>query len=230
MAEFSFEASERKETGKKYAKNLRREGKAPGVVYGPAAKPLSVEFNIRDMELLYRDTLGKNALLTMKLDGKEQTVMFKQVSREPVKNKLLHIDFYHIDAAHQLNLDVPIILDGIAAGVKEGGVLSTGIRAIHVRCLPANIPAAIHVDISALKVDENILLQTITPPEGVSFLTDAHAVLAHIAEVKEEAPTEAEVAAAETKEADAKAAEAAKAGDAKPGDAKAGDAKEAEKK
>jgi large subunit ribosomal protein L25 len=232
MADFSFNASERTDSGKKYSKNLRRKGLVPGVVYGPAAKPQSVEFDVKEMELLYRDTLGKNALLTMKLAGKEQMVMFKSIQREPVKSKMLHVDFYHVDAAHPLNLDVPIILDGISIGVKEGGILSQGVRSIHVRCLPDKIPAAVHVNISELKMEENILLQSLTPPEGVIFLTDAHAVLAHVSEVKEEeVPTEEEAAAVagDVKEGDAKEGDA-KEGDAKAGDAKAGDAKAAEKK
>ena len=214
MADYIIEAKLRQGQGKGYASKARRAGRLPGVIYGPAAEPLRVEMETRAVELLYRDTLGKNALLTMKLDrdGKvdEQTVMFKDLQREPVKSKPLHVDFYHVDPKHPLNLDVPVVLEGTAAGVKEGGILEHGVRNIHVRCLPEHIPSSIHVDISNLNVEENILLQDITPPEGVTFLTDAHAVLAHVAEVKEEEakPAEGEAGAAEAKPGEAKPEEA----------------------
>ena len=221
MAEYKFKAVSREKHGKSYASKTRRTGRVPAVVYGPAAKPIPVECDIREIELLYRDTLGKNALLKMELDGKEQTVMFKDVQREPVKSKLLHIDFYHVDAKHPLKLDVPVILDGTASGVKEGGILEHGIRNVHVRCLPDHIPTAIHVDITNLGMEENILVQDLTPPEGVTFLTDGHSVLAHVSEPKEEEKKEEEAAAAGA---------VAKEGDAKPADAKAGDAKPEEKK
>lgn len=217
MAEFSLKASTRKSSGKSYASKIRREGRVPGVVYGPTIKAQAIELDAHEVELLHRDSFGKNALIKMDLDGKEQTVMFKDILREPVKSKLLHIDFYYVDASHPLKLDIPVVLDGVAAGVKEGGVLSHGVRAIHVRCLPDKIPSEIHVDISSLKVEENILVQSLTAPEGVTFLTDPHAVLAQISEVKEE---EAPVAATE---------EAAAEGDAKPEEAKEGDAKAEDK-
>ena len=222
MADYSIKAVIRKDQGKSYARKIRKMGKVPGVVYGPSAEPKSIELNMRELELLHRNTFGKNAIINLDLDGSESMVMFKNVQREPVKSKMLHVDFYLLQAGHELNLDVPIILDGIAAGVKEGGILSHGVRAIHVRCLPKDIPKAIHVDISALKVEENILVQNLTPPPGVTFLTDEHAMIAHVSEVKEEEVKEEAAAEADPKAA---AKPGAKAGDPKAADAKAGDAK-----
>jgi large subunit ribosomal protein L25 len=91
--------------------------------------------------------------------------MFKEVQREPVKGRFQHIDFYHIDPAHPIKLRVPVVLEGVPVGVREkGGILSHPTRTLRVRCLPADIPAEIKVDVSKMDVDQSLLLQDSTPP------------------------------------------------------------------
>src|SRR6185369_39298 len=121
-----FTATARSGHGRRNAARLRAEGKLPANVYGRGEKPVSVEVDTRAINLLYQRTIGRNTLLTMKLDGQaDQMVMFKEVQREPVKDKFLHVDFYHVDPAHPLKLRVPVVLEGTAKGVKEaGGILN----------------------------------------------------------------------------------------------------------
>ena len=195
-----FTATPRKGQGRRYSSHLRQAGKLPANVYGRGEKPVSVEIDNREVFLLYQRTIGKNALLTMKFDGKDTTVMFKEVQREPVKGKFLHVDFYHVDPKHPIKLKIPVELEGIAKGVKElGGILSHTTRFIRVRCLPKDIPLNVTVDVSGLGLDESILLENVTPPAGVTFLDGKHTVLAHVSEVLEEKapePTEAGAAGA----------------------------------
>jgi large subunit ribosomal protein L25 len=209
MADYKFTATVRKGTGRRWAAELRRQGKLPAVVYGRGEKGLAVEVDGKQIPQLYLRTLGKNTLLTMQLtdeSGKtsETTVMFKEVQREPVKGKFNHVDFYHVDMAHPLKLKVPVVLEGVPKGVKdEGGLLSQPTRALTVRCLPADIPAEIRVDVSGLRLEQSLLLQNVTPPRGVVFLDDPHTVLALVNVIEEEkaAPAPgAEGAAAPTPE------------------------------
>jgi len=182
-----FTATARKGNGRRYSSHLRQAGKLPANVYGRGEKPVSVEIDNREVFLLYQRTIGKNALLTMKFDGKDTTVMFKEVQREPVKGKFLHVDFYHVDPAHPIKLKIPVELEGTPKGVKElGGILSHTTRFIRVRCLPKDIPLNITVDVSGLGLDESILLENVTPPSGVTFMDGKHTVLAHVSEVLEE--------------------------------------------
>ena len=183
-----FTATARKGNGRRYAASLRAEGKLPANVYGRGEKSLSVEGDNRAVNLLYQRTIGKNTLLTMKLEGQaDQTVMFKEVQREPVKGKFLHVDFYHVDPAHPIKLRIPVVLEGAAKGVKEeGGILNHPTRFVRVRCLPKDIPADIKIDVSGLGLDESLLLQDVTPPAGVLFLDGKHTVLAHVSSVEEE--------------------------------------------
>jgi large subunit ribosomal protein L25 len=193
-----FNASPRQGAGRRYSTRLRAKGKIPANVYGRGEKPVSVEIDNREIVLLYQRTIGKNSLLTMKFEGKETTVMFKEVQREPVKGKFLHVDFYHVDQAHPIKLRIPVELVGTAKGVKElGGILGHTTRFVRVRCLPKDIPVNITIDVTDLGLDESILLENITPPAGVTFLDNKHTVLAHVSEVLEEKAPEAAAAGAE---------------------------------
>jgi large subunit ribosomal protein L25 len=241
MAKYEFDAIARTKTGKGWSKGLRNTEKLPAIVYGRGEVSLKVEVSGRDIPLLYLRTLGKNALLTMNLtaeDGskKQETVMFKEVQREPVKSKFQHVDFYHVDPTHPLKLKVPVVLEGVPKGVKdEGGIMNHPTRSVTVKCLPADIPADIRIDVSGLGLDESILLQDVTAPKGVQFLSDAHTVLAQVTAVAEEKAPEptAEAAAAAAAGPEVitakKPGEEAAAAPAKPGDKKA-EAKPAAKK
>jgi large subunit ribosomal protein L25 len=228
MATYEFNAKVRSASGKGGAKTLRNADVLPAVVYGRGEAGLKVEVSGKEVPLLYLRTLGKNSLLTMNLTDekgatKQETVMFKEVQREPVKNKFLHVDFYHVDAKHPLKLKVPVVLEGLPIGVKEqGGILQHPTRNVLVRCLPADIPTEIRVDVSGLKQDESILLEDFTAPKGVLFLSDPHTVLAQVAAVVEEKAPEVAVAAAADAAKGPEVITAKKPGEeAKPGDAKA---------
>ncbi|HTB21351.1 MAG TPA: 50S ribosomal protein L25 [bacterium] len=202
MAEYKFTATLRSTKGKGSSKGLRSKDRLPAIVYGPGRKAYSVEVSAKEIPLLYLRTLGKNSLLTMSVTDEkgavaDSTVMFKEVQREPVKNRFLHVDFYHVDPAHPINLRVPVVLDGSAIGVREkGGILSHPTRSLRVRCLPADIPSEIKVDISKMDIDQSLLLKDYTPPKGVTFLGDPHTVLARVSMVEEEKVQEATAAAA----------------------------------
>ena len=202
MAEYKFEATVRVAGGKKGARALRSTGKLPAVVYGGSIKPYTVEVSAKELPLLYLRTLGKNALLTMELTDEkgaksQSVVMFKDIQREPVKDKFRHIDFYHVDPKHPIKLRVPVILDGIPVGVREGGgILNHPTRNLVVKCLPADIPAEIRVDISGLALDQSLLLKDVKAPRGVVFLGDSHIVLAQVTAVEEEKAPEPAAGAA----------------------------------
>jgi len=238
MAEYKFSATLRTRKGKGGSRSLRAEEKLPAIVYGPGRQSYAVEVSAKEIPLLFLRTVGKNSLLTMSVTGEDgkvtdSTVMFKEVQREPVKGRFQHVDFYHIDPAHPIKLRVPVVLEGVPAGVREkGGILSHPTRTLRVRCLPADIPSEIKVDVSKMDVDESLLLQDYTPPKGVTFLGDPHTVLALVTVVEEEkAPEPAAAAAAPElvgakKPAEGEAAAAAAPG-AKP--AAGGDKKDAAK-
>jgi len=228
MATYEFNAKVRTAGGKSPVKSLRNSGVLPAVVYGRGEVGLKVEVSAKDIPLLYLRTLGKNSLLTMNLTDekgatKQETVMFKEVQREPIKHQFLHVDFYHVDPKHPIKLKVPVILEGTAFGVKEqGGILQHPTRNVQVRCLPADIPAEIRVNVTELKQAESILLRDYKAPKGVTFLSDPRSVLAQVAAVKEEKAPEVAAVAADAAAKGPEVITAKKPGEeAKPGDPKA---------
>ena len=155
--------------------------------------------------------------------------MFKEVQRDPVKGRFQHVDFYHVDPSKPLKLRVPVVLEGVPVGVREkGGILNHPTRALRVRCLPADIPADIRVDVSKLDLGSSLLLQDCVPPKGVSFLGDPHTVLALVSEVEEEKAPEPAAAAQPEVITAKKPGEGEAAAGAKPA-AAGGDKKEAAK-
>ncbi len=239
MADLSFTATVRPGRGKGASRGLRAQDRLPAVVYGPGRAALAVEVSAKEIPQLYLRTLGRNSLLTMHLTDEKgasasSTVMFKEVQREPVKDRFQHVDFYHVDPAKPLKLRVPVVLEGVPVGVREkGGILNHPTRALRVRCLPADIPAEIRVDVSKLDLGGSLLLQDCVPPKGVNFLGDPHIVLALVSEVEEEKAPEPVAAAAgpevitAKKPAEGEAAGGDKKEAAKP--AAGGDQKEAAK-
>jgi large subunit ribosomal protein L25 len=202
MAEYKFSATLRSTKGKGASRGLRAVDRLPAVVYGPGRESYSIEVSGKEIPSLYLRTLGKNSLLTMSVtDAKgavtDTTVMFQEIQREPVKGRFQHVDFYHVDPKHPIKLRVPVVLEGVPVGVREkGAILSHPTRTLRVRCLPADIPAEIKVDVSKMDVDQSLLLKDYSPPKGVTFLGDPHTVLARVSVVEEEKAPEPTAAAA----------------------------------
>ncbi len=221
QSKHEFKATLRTGKGKASAATLRRAGKIPAVIYGQGKEPLNLAVDAAAIQMLIAKTWGLNALISAKVDdGKggitEKTVMFKEYQKEPVKNNVIHVDFYNVDFDSEIKLRIPVQLVGTPAAIKEGGILEHGVRTLRVRCQPKAIPQAIKVDVSNLAMDQNILLQDLAKMEGVTFLDNAHTVLAHVAQVEEEkAPVAAEGAVAPEVigEKEREAARTAKEGD-----------------
>src|SRR5581483_4086 len=115
-----------------------------------------------------------------------------------IKGGLLHIDVQRIAMDQKLRLEVPIVLKGEAAGVKQqGGILEQVLREIEVECLPGDIPTAIEVDVSDLVFGKILRVADLPHNEKVKFLTDENQSVAHIVSVKEEVAATPEAAAAE---------------------------------
>jgi len=117
---------------------------------------------------------------------------------EPIKGHLLHIDLKRIAMDKALRVSVPIVLQGVAEGVKtEGGILEHILREVEIECLPADIPSHIDVDIAHLTFGKVLRVSDLPHNEKLKFLTDANQPIAHVTSVKEEVVVAPEVAAAE---------------------------------
>jgi large subunit ribosomal protein L25 len=214
MATVQVKTELRTAGGKGEARQLRMSGRIPGIVYGAGEESLPISLDSASFELLLRHISG-NAILELEVRGREGTeykVIIKEVQRNPINSKVLHVDLEHISMTRKVRVMVPVRLHGTPLGVKEGGILEHLLREIEVECLPAEIPEEVSLDVSELERAHSVhvrdldlgSLHVIDSPERVVATVVSKAK-------EEEAPAAAE--AAVPAEGEAAAAEEPKKGD-----------------
>lgn len=167
MKNFLLTVEERTGTGKSHNRKLRAEGKVPAVVYGYGQEATPLQVAERDAERMLSEPVN---LVDLDLDGDITTVIVKDVHREPVKGKLLHVDFYAVDLTRKLEVTVPIRIVGEDRRPSDGGVVEQHLWEIPVLCLPTEIPNTIDVDVSELELDQGLTVGDLEFPEGVEPL------------------------------------------------------------
>ncbi|HEY6199625.1 MAG TPA: 50S ribosomal protein L25 [Candidatus Binatia bacterium] len=220
----------RESDGKGRARRARREGKLPGVFYGPksAAVPLELdrkEFVTRVAHLegshLIRIKSGSPALA-------DKVALVKELQYHPVTGEVIHADFYEVDLTEKIRVKVPLHFVGKAAGVVRGGILQPIVREIDVECLPMDIPEFFDVEVSALDIGDSLHVTELTMPEGVTAASESDLTLVTVVPPSiEEAPTPAEAAPVAVEGAEA--APAAEGAEAAPAAAKKEEKKEEKK-
>jgi len=188
-----LEAQPREAGTKNDARRVRRGGKVPAVVYGAGQPATPVSVDPRQVARILASATGHNTVFDLTLDGERTKAMIVDWQYEPIRGSLLHIDLKRIAMDQELQVNVPIVLVGEAAGVKQqGGILEQILRELEVECLPGDIPSEIELDISELLFGMVLRVSDLPKNAKVKYLTDAEQPVAHIISVKEEeAPAEA---------------------------------------
>ena len=190
MKEVTLEAQTREISTKHNLKDLRVKGMIPAVFYGRGEKvtALSVESKKFD-EILH--TGGSNVLVNIKFSDGSKTAIVKQIQRDVISRKPIHIDFQAISMKEKIEISVPLRIKGIAPGVKlSGGVMEYITRELRVSCLPADIPETFDVDVSALEINHAIAVKDLPKIKGIEILTDPASIIVNIVAptILEEAP------------------------------------------
>lgn len=204
---FELSAQVRDKKGKNASRRLRRiENQVPGVVYGAdkASVPIMVDHN--NFYNMLKNEAVYSHILTLHLDGSPEKVVLKALQRHPSRPRIVHVDFMRISATEKLYMNTPLRFMGeeVAPGVKmDGGIISRLMNEVEIRCLPADLPEFIEVDLSNLGMDETIHLSDLKVPKGVELVAliqgkeqDQPIVNIHKLQVIEE-PTEIVVPSAE---------------------------------
>ena len=120
----------------------------------------------------------------------------REVQSHPYRNEVIHVDFYQVHAGEELEVDVPIRLEGVPAGVREdGGVLDHVIHELTVRCLPSKIPNVLTLDVSGLEIGDSLHVSDLPLPEGVTSMIDGERTVCGVAAPRIEEEPEVEEAA-----------------------------------
>jgi len=183
----TLEAQPRESGNKNMARRVRVGGKIPAVVYGAGKDSMPVTVDPRQVLRILHSNTGHNTIFDLAMNGDATKAMIVDWQYEPIKGKLMHIDLKRIAMDRVLTVNVPIVLKGEAAGVKQdGGILEQILREVEIECLPADIPSHIDADVSELVFGKVLRVSDLPHSDKLKFLTDEHQPVAHVTSVKEE--------------------------------------------
>jgi large subunit ribosomal protein L25 len=192
---FDLAVNVRENSGKGAARQLRRNGKVPGVLYGQG-ECLLLTIDPEPLVKILKSQAGSTALISLAITGAKskpkRTALLRDFQVDPVDGHVLHADLFEISMEKPIRIKVPVhVIGGTPAGVKEGGILHHNMRELHVECLPAALPDYIEVDASPLAIGQGIHLKEIVKKEGLRYLDDPEQMVVSVAVPMSDAKLEA---------------------------------------
>lgn len=209
-----FKATARERAGKGAARQARREGKVPAVIYGDGQPPETIALDYNELWKQFLKGHFTSTVFEIDLNGKKHRVIPRDVQVDPVKDQPIHVDFLRVGKDALIRVEVPVhfLNEGASPGLKRGGILNIVRHDIEVMCPHDKIPESFDIDLTGLEIGRSIHISAIALPEGVTpTITDRDFTIATIVgavkqEVAEETAAEgAEEAAAAGGEAKAAA-------------------------
>jgi large subunit ribosomal protein L25 len=169
----NFKATHREQQGSRASRRLRRAGQVPGIIYGGDKDAIPVLLDHNELFHLLKKEAFHSTLLTAELDGKKETVVLRDTQWHPYKPQVLHIDFQRVSAKQAIHMKVPLhFINGEnSPAVKLGGCLIAHVMTeLDIKCLPADLPEYIAIDLSALETGQSLHMSHLTLPKGVEIV------------------------------------------------------------
>ncbi len=155
MQSIKLSAKKREEFGKKSTKAVRREGRIPAVVYGQG-EPVNFSLDIPDVKpLIYSPA---SYIVEFDIEGTKEVAVMREVQFHPVREEILHMDFYRVNESKPVTIDIPVRITGNSEGVKMGGKLVQNKRKLTVSGLMKDLPDELVVDITELGIGKTIFV------------------------------------------------------------------------
>ena len=179
MKEISINGTMRADLGKKAAKEIRKNGGVPCVIYGEKKDenglPEALHFTVCEKEINKLIYTPHIYLVNINIDGTDHKAILKEVQFHPVKDNVLHVDFLEVHAEKPIVMGVPVVAKGLAEGVRAGGRLVMMVRKLQVRAKYDIIPEKLEVDVTSLQLGKSIKagqlsyegLEMVTPKEVI---------------------------------------------------------------
>ncbi len=178
-------ATARAGTGKGAARQARRDGDVPGIVYGGGVDPLPISINFNKLLTRLRKGGFMSTLFNLKVEGHDDVrVICRGVQRDVVKDLPTHIDLMRLKRTTRVNLFIPVefLNEGTSKGLKAGGVLTVVRNDVELNVLAGEIPDSIQVDLADVEIGDTISISNVTLPEGANpVISDRDFVIANIA-------------------------------------------------
>lgn len=177
-------AEARAGTGKGAARQARREGKVPGIVYGDHKDPIPVAFNFNDLLTKLRAGRFTSTLWNLKVDGQEDVrVICRGVQKDVVKDLPIHVDFMRLRRTSKVKLFIPVEFTGHddCPGLRKGGTIVTVRSEVELIVTAGDIPEQITVDLSGLEIGDGVHIEDVKLPAGAKPTIDRNFAIANIA-------------------------------------------------
>lgn len=183
MKEINVKGTARAAFGKKAAREIRKANAVPCNLYGEAkdenGAPVALPFTVTNDELRNLIYSPDIYAVNLNIDGKECKAILKEIQFHPVKDNVLHVDFYEITDTKPIVMKVPIKLNGLAEGVKAGGRLAASVRKLKVKAVYTNIPERLNIDVTSLGLGKTIKVGELHF-EGLELVTSKEVVVCQV--------------------------------------------------
>jgi len=178
MEQVSLRAEVGRDTGSRPARQLRRGGRVPGVVYGRGLETRSIDVDQRELDAVLHTEAGLNALINLQVDKDEYLTVAREVQRHPVRGDIVHLDFIQISLDVAIEAEVHVEFAGTPVGVlEEGGIVETVASSVTVSALPTDIPSSLALDVSGLGIGDTLKVSDLPAVENVTVVSDPEMTL-----------------------------------------------------
>jgi large subunit ribosomal protein L25 len=170
------------------AKKIRKDGFIPAVIYGSGMAVRNLKVKQRDFEQIFA-LAGEANLIDLAIDGQETIkAIIKDVHIDPIRDKIVHADFYKVDMKKEIEVEVPLNFIGEAKAVKElDGILVKNIDGIEIKCLPGNLIEKIEVNLSILETfADAIRVKDLKLPSDIEVMNQPEDLVVHVIEPQKE--------------------------------------------
>lgn len=199
----------REHTGSAASQRLRKSGKIPAVLYGHGEGSQHLTISNRDVKTILRHH-SKTVRLT---GGVEETALIADIHYDPLGIDVLHLDLIRVNLKEKVDVTVTVHIKGEAEGVRAGGILLQSLHEVEIRCPAGNIPEALDVDVSELKLGDTMLAKDLQLPGDVELITEGDISIVRVEEPRAPAADEDEAATAGEPEVIGKADDDAESSD-----------------
>jgi large subunit ribosomal protein L25 len=177
MREINVSGKTRTEVGKKASKMLRKEGLVPCNIYGESKEALSFTASFSELrKVIYTPHVY---VVNLNIDGKEHKAIVKELQFHPTTDALLHADFFEVNDSKEITVGIPVKLNGLAQGVRDGGKLNLSIRKINVTAPYKQIPEVLDIDVTNLQLGKAIKVGSLSF-EGLKIATSPEVVVCSV--------------------------------------------------
>ena len=167
----------------KSLKELRRQGQIPAVVYGFGVKNISIQLDEKEFKSVFGKA-GESSLIELSVEGEKgkKPVLVHEIQKDPVSDKIIHIDFLQPSLTEEVEVMIPLIFEGTAPAEKDlEGTLVKNILELEVKALPQNLPHEIKISVDSLKTfEDHILVKDLVLPQGVKVLKKPEEIIVSV--------------------------------------------------